>query len=338
MRNNPAMHRIAVLTLPHVVAFDLAIPLQVFGHGDRRDHYRVDVVAEEPVVPTTTGYGITRTAPLSALRRADTVIVPGFFPFGATPAALTALRRADDRGARMVSICTGAFALAEAGILAGRRATTHWHHTAQLAAFAGTTVDADVLYVDEGRVLTSAGVAAGIDLCLHILRLDHGVEAAAGVARRMVVAPHRDGGQAQYLDRPLPTSGASLAATCAWAVTRLDEPLTVQELARHAGYAPRTFARRFLAETGVTPLTWLTSQRLALARRLLETTDEGVDRVAERSGLGSAANLRMRLHRDAGVSPSAYRATFRGRMRTGDESPMRTGEVSNGGFPNSSDA
>ena len=166
MRNNAAMHRIAVLALPDVVAFDLAIALQVFGHADRRHLYRVDVAAEHDVVPTTTGYGLTRTAGLAALARADTVLVPGFEPFLPSAAALDALRHAHARGARMVSICTGAFALAHAGVLDGRRATTHWHHTAELAAFDRVTVDPDVLYVDEGNVLTSAGVAAGLDLCL----------------------------------------------------------------------------------------------------------------------------------------------------------------------------
>ena len=215
MRKNAAMHHIVVLALPDVVAFDLAIPLQVFGHVDRRHHYRVDVAAEQHETPTTTGYAVTRTADLSVLAAADTVVVPGFWPFLPSDAALDALRAAHARGARMVSICTGAFALAQAGVLDGLRATTHWHHTAELAEFESVTVDPDVLYVDQGQVLTSAGVAAGLDLSLHLLRLDHGADAAAEVARRMVVAPHRDGGQAQYLDRPLPTSARSSAvANC----------------------------------------------------------------------------------------------------------------------------
>jgi AraC family transcriptional activator FtrA len=162
-------------------------------------------------------------------------------------------------------------------------------------------------------VLTSAGVAAGIDLCLHVVRLDHGEQAAARVARRMVVAPHRDGGQAQYLERPVPRAGTGLAATCAWALARLGDPLTVADLAAHAGWAPRTFARRFTTETGTTPLRWLAAQRLREARRLLEVSDLPVDQVAARCGLGTAANLRLHLARDAGTTPTAYRRTYRGR-------------------------
>jgi len=169
------------------------------------------------------------------------------------------------------------------------------------------------LYVDAGPVLTSAGVAAGIDLCLHLVRLDHGAEVAARVARRMVVAPHREGGQAQFLERPLARSGPGLAATCAWALDHLAEPLTVPALAGHAANAPRTFARRFLAETGSTPLRWLTAQRLLEVRRLLETTDLPVDQVAARCGLGTAANLRLHLARDAATTPTAYRRAYRGR-------------------------
>jgi len=174
-------------------------------------------------------------------------------------------------------------------------------------------VDPDVLWVDEGQILTSAGVAAGIDLCLHLIRLDHGATLAVQVARRMVVAPHRDGGQAQWLQRPLPPPGEGLAATCAWILQHLEQPLPVADLASHAGWAPRTFARRFLAETGLTPLQWITAQRLLEARRLLEATDLPIDDVANRCGLGTAANLRLHLARDAGTTPTAYRTAYRGR-------------------------
>jgi AraC family transcriptional activator FtrA len=178
-------------------------------------------------------------------------------------------------------------------------------------------VDPDVLYVADDLVMTSAGVAAGIDVCLHLVRLDHGADVAARVARRMVVAPHRDGGQAQYIRRPLPRVGGGLAATCDWALGRLDEPLTVTDLAARAGWSPRTLARRFVAETGTTPLRWLSAQRVLEARRLLESTDLSVDQVARRCGLGTAANLRLHLSRDAATTPSAYRRTFRGsRART----------------------
>ncbi len=311
------MHRMAVLALPDVVAFDLAIPMQVFGHVSERTRYDVVVAAERPVVPTTTGFTLGTPHRLDTLDAADSVVVPGFSPRTCSAEALDALRRAHARGARMMSICTGAFALAHAGILDGRTATTHWRQAEELAGFGTFTVDPDVLFVDGGDVLTSAGIAAGLDLALHVYRLDHGAEAAARVARRMVVAPHRDGGQAQYVDRPLPTSGPTLGRTCDWAIEHLAEPLDVAGLARHAGYAPRTFARRFVAETGRTPLAWLTAQRLLLARRLLETTDDGVELVAQRAGLGSATNLRVLLRREVGVSPSAYRATFRGRPHAG---------------------
>jgi len=243
------------------------------------------------------------------------VVVPGYTPH-TRPAepVLDALRAAAGRGARIVSVCTGTFALAAAGLLDGHRATTHWRDAVELAARHPTIkVDPDVLYVDAGPVLTSAGVAAGIDLCLHLVRLDHGAEVAARVARQMVVAPHREGGQAQFLERPLPRSGPGLAATCAWALDRLAEPLTVTALAGHAANAPRTFARRFFAETGSTPLRWLTAQRLLEVRRLLETTDLPVDQVAARCGLGTAANLRLHLARDAATTPTAYRRAYRGR-------------------------
>jgi AraC family transcriptional activator FtrA len=251
---------------------------------------------------------------LEALDVADTVVVPGYAPHAEPPASvLEALRAVADRGARVVSVCTGAFALAAAGLLDGRRATTHWKDADELATrYPDVDVDADVLYVDAGAVLTSAGVAAGIDLCLHLVRADFGEQAAARIARRMVVAPHRDGGQAQLLQRPLPSRGTGLAATCAWALERLAEPLTVADLAHHAGWAPRTFVRRFRAETGTAPLRWLIAQRLLEARRLLEVTDLPVEHVAARCGLGTAANLRLHLARDAATTPTAYRRAYQG--------------------------
>ncbi len=305
------MHRIVALALPDVVAFDLSVPAQVFGHREERGRYEFTVCAQRPgPVPTTTGFAIQATAGLQALANADTIVVPGFHPLDAPPEpVLTALRTTT---ARLVSVCTGAFALAAAGRLDGGAATTHWKHADELAArFPKVDVRPDVLYVDEGDVLTSAGIAAAIDLCLYVYRLDHGAEQAARVARRMVVAPHRSGGQAQFVDRPLP-DGNRLADTCAWAVERLAEPITVDDLSRHAGYAPRTFARHFRAETGMTPLRWLTAQRLLQARRLLEATEHGVDEIARRCGLGTAANLRLHLAREAATTPSAYRTAFRG--------------------------
>ncbi len=317
------MHRVVALALPHVVAFDLAIPAQVFGHRDEVDHYAFSVCAEVAgVVPSTTGFGVHAHLGLEAVGVADTVVVPGYAPHDEpTPVVLEALRAAGTRGTRMVSVCTGAFALAAAGLLDGRRATTHWRDAAQLAArHPNVEVDPDVLYLDDGSVATSAGVAAGIDLCLHLVRRDHGAQTAARIARRMVVAPHRDGGQAQFLQRPIPASGTGLEPTCGWALERLAEPLSVADLARHAAWAPRTFARRFLAETGTTPLRWLTAQRLLEARRLLEGTDLPVDQVAARCGLGSAANLRLHLARDAASTPTAYRRAYRG--ATAQDGPL----------------
>jgi transcriptional regulator GlxA family with amidase domain len=312
------MHRVVALALPHVVAFDLAIPAQVFGHRDERDRYEFLVCSQiAGLVPSTTSFAVHASHGLDAIARANTVIVPGYAPHdGPEPPVLEALRSAFDRGIRMVSVCTGAFALAAAGLLDGRRATTHWRDAAQLAArHPNVEVDADVLYLDDGAVATSAGVAAGIDLCLHLVRSDHGAQAAARIARRMVVAPHREGGQAQFLQRPLPAAGDGLAPTCAWALDRLTEPLSVADLARHAGWAPRTFARHFRSETGTTPLRWLTAQRLLEARRLLEATDLPIDEVAARAGLGGAANLRLQLARDAATTPTAYRRAYRGPRR-----------------------
>lgn len=310
------VHQVAVLVLPFVVAFDLAVPAQVFGHPDEAERYRLTVCAREPgIVPSTTGFGIQVRSGLEALEAADTVVVPGYAPHDEPPAeVLAALRRAAARGTRMLSICTGAFALAAAGLLDGRRATTHWRDADELAArFPAVQVDPAVLYVDDEPVMTSAGVAAGIDLCVHVVRLDHGEQGATSVARRMVVAPHRTGGQAQFVQRPAPAAGTSLASTCAWALQQLDQPLTVADLARHAGWSPRTLARLFTTETGTTPRRWLTTQRLLQARYLLETTDTKVDHVARLAGLGTAANLRLLLTRELGMNPSAYRRTYRGR-------------------------
>jgi transcriptional regulator GlxA family with amidase domain len=268
---------------------------------------------------TSMGVAVAPTAGLEALDSADLVVVGGAMPdlVAGQVASLSALRAAHARGVRVMSICTGAFALAHAGLLDGRRATTHWSYCARLAAeFPAIDVDPDVLYVDDGDVLTSAGLAAGMDLCLHVVRGDYGADAATAVARWNVVAPHRDGGQAQYIDSPVPPAGAGagsgLAATRAWALSRLDEPLGVEDLARHAHMSARTFARRFVAETGESPKRWLTAQRIHHARRLLETTDLAVEEVAARSGFGSAAAMRIHFGRATATRPTAYRRTFRG--------------------------
>jgi transcriptional regulator GlxA family with amidase domain len=306
-------HRVVAIALPDVVAFDLSIAAQVFGHRDERERYTFTVCAEQPgAVTSTTGFTINAPDGLEALREADTVIVPGYFPLhDPSPAVLAGLRAAAERGSRIASICIGAFALAATGLLDGRAATTHWQEADQFRArFPAVRLNPDVLYVDEGQLLTSAGLTAGSDLCMYLVGLDYGASAAAAVARRMVVAIHRPGGQAQYVRRPLPGDGG-LGPTLDWAVTEMSRPLTVGQLARHAGLSPRTFARQFRDEFGLTPMRWLTSQRLLEARRLLESTNLPVDEVAERCGLGSAATLRVHLARQSGTTPTAYRRSRR---------------------------
>jgi transcriptional regulator GlxA family with amidase domain len=309
-------HRVAVLALDRVVAFDLAIPAQVFGHQDERDRYRLTVCGEQPgPVRTSTGFAVVGDAGLEAVGRAGTIVVPGIEDDGVPPRpeTLEVLRLADRRGARMISICTGAFVLAAAGILDGRRATTHWRHAAELQQrFPAVAVDPRVLYVDDGRILTSAGVAAGIDLCLHLVARDHGAAAANRIARRMVVAPHRGGGQAQFVERALPPrSDDGLGATRTWMLERLEQPLTVAAMARHAVRSERSFMRHFRAETGSTPLRWLHEQRILHARRLLEETDLPVEDVAASSGFGTATTLRVHFRRATRTTPTAYRRAFR---------------------------
>jgi AraC family transcriptional activator FtrA len=299
-----------------VETFDLAIPAQVFADPGLPKRYEFTVCAPDAgLVRSTAGFSVQAEHGLEALAAADTVVVPGYLPLDDPgDRVCSALRQAAGRGARMVSVCTGAFALAAAGLLDHHRATTHWQYAGQLATrYPAVKVDPDVLWVDEGAVLTSAGLAAGIDLCVQLVRADHGSEAAVSVARRMVVAPHREGGQAQWLERPLPAPGEGLAPTCRWALEHLADPLTVAGLARHAGWAPRTLARHFAAETGMAPLRWLTAARIREGRRLLEATDLPVEVIAARCGLGTAANLRLHLARDAGVTPTAYRAAYQGR-------------------------
>ena len=306
------MHRIAVLALPDVVAFDLATPFQLLGR-----HYELTLCAPaRGPVATTSGFPLVAHRGPDALAEADPIFVPGFRPREWPPPApaLDALRAARARGARIASICTGAFALGAAGLLDGRRVTTHWRHAERLAQlFPQAHVDPDVLYVDDGDLLTSAGVAAGIDLCLHLIRRDHGAEAANAAARQTVVAPHRAGGQAQFIERAVPPADdGSLEATRAYALERLHEPLTVAQLARHACTSERTFNRRFRQETGTTPLKWLHAQRVDHARRLLEGSELPIEVVALRCGFGSAAILRQHFRRATATTPTAYRRTFAG--------------------------
>ena len=317
------MHGVAVLLLGPVVGFDATIAPTIFGAATDADGNRLyDVLTcgltRDPV-EATNGYAIVPQAGPEALATADTVVIPGtrFAPArdagvlsGEAAAALAHIRP----GTRLVSICTGAFVLAAAGLLDGRRATTHWKFAADLRALHPTvTVDENVLFVDDGDVLTSAGLAAGIDLCLHIIRADHGAQVANSVARYCVVPPWREGGQAQFIERPLPGGDtASTGPTRDWALRSLDESLTIEQLARHAGMSPRTFIRRFREETGQPPGVWVRERRLDRARELLERADMPVDEVARRSGLGTAANLRHHLRRGLGMSPTSYRKVFHG--------------------------
>ncbi|MFD3788856.1 GlxA family transcriptional regulator [Streptomyces cyaneofuscatus] len=308
--------------------YELSIPCTVFGKPQpdlAEPWYDLRLcgtgeLGQAPDTPAsgTAGLSLHTRYGLADLAGADTVIVPSVpdtcvdegrpLP----PELITALRRAYDSGARMVSLCTGAFALAEAGILDGRRATAHWMHTAQLAArYPKVRVDDSVLYVDDGDVLTSAGLTAGLDLCLHLVRRDLGAHVANQLARRMVVPAHRPGGQAQFIDQPMPaTDDRGLAPVLDWARERLDEPLTVEDLARQAAMSPRTLYRRLQAATGVTPLQWLLNQRIRRAQSLLESTDLPVSRIGELSGLGTANNLRHHFLKQIGVSPSDYRRAF----------------------------
>jgi transcriptional regulator GlxA family with amidase domain len=310
------MHRIVVIAVPPVTAFDLSIPELIFTpvEADGRPAYDIQVCTAEPGILRSAGaFDVSVQRGLEAVAEADTVMVTG----GAgredvPPAVLTALREAAAAGKRIASICTGAFVLAEAGLLEGRRATTYWAKSDVFRRrYPAVRLEPDVLFVEDGPVLTSAGLAAGIDLCLHMIRSDHGAAAANEVARLAVVAPVRPGGQAQFIETPLPAeTGVSLAETRAWAMQRLDQQLTLTDLARHAHNSVRTLTRRFRDETGVSPLQWLLHQRIIRARELLESTDLPMDAVAARSGLGSADSMRQHLVRRVGLTPTAYRRSF----------------------------
>ncbi|ADG74120.1 transcriptional regulator, AraC family [Cellulomonas flavigena DSM 20109] len=312
------LRSVAVIALPGTAAFELGTACEVFGI-DRSDtggpsfDFRVCGLVPGAAIPTKAGFSIVVEHGLEATRDADLVVVPAYgVPAGEVPVeALDALRDAHARGAWILSICSGAFALGEAGLLYGRRCTTHWLHAAELARrFPTATVDPDVLFVEDGRVITGAGTAAGIDACLHLVRRELGAAAATNVARRMVVPPQRDGGQAQYVETPLPPAAETLAPLLTWMLEHLDEDLGVPALASRALMSERTFARRFRAETGATPAAWVARQRVARAQELLERTDAPVDEVARRSGFGTAALLRHHFARTLGTTPLAYRRRF----------------------------
>jgi len=317
------MHRVAVLLLPPVIGFDAMIPSLLFGNATGADGeplYDVVTCALTPeAVPSIGGFAVVAQAGPETLATADTVVLPGtrYAPArrdGVLDADVAAALASIRPGTRIVSICTGAFVLAAAGLLDGRRATTHWKFADDLRRLhPQVRVDENVLYVDDGDLLTSAGLAAGIDLCLHIIRRDHGAQTANAVAKYCVVPPWREGGQAQFIERQVPVSDQfSTAATREWALHHLDEELTIERLARHANMSTRTFIRRFREETGQSPGAWVRSRRLDRARELLETHDLSIDEVARRSGFGTGGNLRHHLRRGVGMSPSSYRKVFQG--------------------------
>ncbi|MFF3299181.1 GlxA family transcriptional regulator [Streptomyces sp. NPDC002908] len=321
-------HRVAVLALDGVIPFELGIPQRIFGRarrpdptGDDEPLYDIVTCSVRPPGPVRTDadFDIVVEHGPEALAAADTVVVPASYELGPVydegrltdelAAAFAFIRP----GTRMVAICTGGYALAAGGYLDGRPATTHWasaDHFQRL--FPQVRVDPDVLFIDDGDVLTSAGVAAGIDLCLHIVRRDHGTAVANDVARRTVVPPHRDGGQAQYIQRPVPEPrSATTTGARAWALGRLEQPILLRDLAQRESMSVRTFTRRFREEVGVSPGQWLTQQRVERARQLLESSDLSIDQVARDAGFGTATSLRQHVQAALGVSPTVYRRTFR---------------------------
>jgi transcriptional regulator GlxA family with amidase domain len=310
------MTTIALAATDGMLHFEFAMACEVFARdpsGLAESWYELVVCGQGPV--RAGRFLLEPDDGLGRLARADTVIIPAVADVDAElpPPLLDAVRAAHEAGARMVSLCTGAFVLAAAGVLDGLHATTHWAHTDALAArYPRVTVDPDVLYVDNGRVLASAGKAAAIDLCLHLIRRDHGSTVANAVARRLVVPPHRAGGQAQFVTTPVPArDDHPLAGLFPWAMRRLDRPLTVEDLAREANMSSRNLGRQFRSVTGTTPLQWLSTQRIRRAQELLENTDDSIDVIAAAAGMGTATTLRRHFNRTVGVPPDAYRRTFR---------------------------
>jgi AraC family transcriptional activator FtrA len=327
--SSPALHRVVALLRPPQSTFPLACATEVFGaHGPAIPaRYAFEVCTEHPgPVPTQAGYDMLVTTGLDALERADTVLVPGWRQPAGTDvpdAVIEAVRAAHRRGARIVGICSGAYVLAAAGLLDGRRAATHWADAAELAArFPHVQVDPAVLYVDHGDVATSAGSAAGVDLCLHLVSADQGAAYAMRIARQMVMPPHREGCQLQYAE--LPTTGPvtdSLAPLLDWLAERLDQPVTVTDMAVRSQVSARTLTRRFTEQLGISPGRWLLDRRIAATRALLEETDLPVETIARRVGLSSAVNLRRRFHEALRTTPAAYRRAFRAEKAGWTRSP-----------------
>ncbi len=322
------LRSVAVVAMPHVALFELGVLAEVFG-TDRTEQcvplvdFRVVTPDPGPIPSGSPTFGLDVPLGLDAAADADLVAVPAHGGSADDPRVLDLLRAAEARGAWVLSVCTGAFTLGEAGLLDGRRCTTHWWHTDELMRrFPAARVEPDVLYVQDGTVVTSAGTAAGIDACLHVVREEEGAAVAGTIARRMVVPPHRDGGQAQYVDAPVPAcEDPGFAPVVQWALEHLHEDLPVSRLARRAQMSERTFARRFRAATGVSPAAWVNAQRLDRARSLLEETQLSIEEVSRQAGFGSSPVLRAHLAR-IGTSPTAYRRTFTGGSR--NHSPLPT--------------
>ncbi|MFJ6697239.1 GlxA family transcriptional regulator [Streptomyces sp. NPDC091272] len=324
------LHRVAVLALPHVIPFELGIPHRIFGRARSADGaplYEVTTFSTHPgqLIPSDADFNLYVEQGPEVLATADTLVIPAahtpdsLYERGLLPDELADLFTHVRPGTRLASICTGSFVLAAAGLLDGRPATTHWHWARRLQdLFPSVRVDPEVLYVDDGDVLTSAGVAAGIDLCVHMVRRDFGAAVANDVARRSVVPPHRDGGQSQYIRRPVPEPQlATTTAARAWALGRLHEPIQLRDMAEQESMSVRSFTRRFREEAGVSPGQWLTQQRVERARHLLETSDLSIDQVSHEAGFGTAQSMRQHLQAALGVSPTLYRRTF----RTGTANP-----------------
>jgi transcriptional regulator GlxA family with amidase domain len=315
------MHSVAILVLDRVVPFDMAAPQQTFAWTrmpDGRPAYRVRLCAETPQVRADGGFTLRVDRGLEALAEADTIIVPGCSPDAAPPSepVLAALRQAAAAGTRIASVCVGAFVLAEAGLLDGLRATTHWVAAGDLARrFPGVEVEPDVLYVDNGQILTSAGAAAALDLCLHMIRRDLGSAVAANIARMSVMPLEREGGQAQFIvhEHPPVPRGSALEPLLEWIEDNLAHEVTLGALAERAGMSERTFSRRFREQTGTTPLQWLLRARVRRAQYLLENTDHSVERIARQAGFGSPTAFRERFRKVVGTTPYAYRTAFHGK-------------------------
>ncbi|MFH8490665.1 GlxA family transcriptional regulator [Streptomyces longisporoflavus] len=318
-----APHRVVVLAMDGVIPFELGIPQRIFGRARTADGERLYETVTASIRPpgpvrSDADFSILVENGPESLATADTVVIPASYELGPvyeegrlTDELAAALSHIEP-GTRLISICTGGYVLAAAGYLDGRAATTHWasaEHFQRL--FPQVKVDAEVLFIDDGDVLTSAGVAAGIDLCVHVVRSDHGSAVANDVARRTVVPPHRDGGQAQYIQRPVPESQlATTASARAWALARLHEPIQLRDMAEQESMSVRTFTRRFREEVGISPGQWLAQQRVERARHLLESSDLSVDQVARESGFGTPQSMRQHLQAALGVTPTAYRRTF----------------------------